>query len=103
MFTLLLKNPVDNLNPALCQLTLKCTVWKSLPLTQGGQDQSYQNDDFSIPIPKMFSIKFDQIISSVSLNWAGGTPRVAKSTLQLSLSLGELALQKYYGSAVIVR
>lgn len=45
----------------------------------------------------LFFVKLDQTINSFV--WAGSTPRIAKNTLQLSLSEGGLSLpnfNKYY-------
>lgn len=56
-----------------------------------------------IPIAKVSFVKLDSIISSFV--WAGKTPRLAQTTLQLPLTRGGLALpnlQLYYWAAVLV-
>lgn len=56
-----------------------------------------------IPIPKSFFDKLDQAVNSFV--WGGLAPRFSRTTLQLPLSLGGLALpcfKKYYWAAVVV-
>lgn len=103
----------DNVYPILNQLIQRCAVWKTLPLTPVGRVNLlkmsflpkflYAFRHTPVPIPNSFFLKLDQTITSFI--WAGATPRVAKHTLQLSLTEGGLSLpnfKKYYWAAILV-
>lgn len=102
----------DNVYPILQELT-RCLTWKSLHLTPVGRINLlkmtflpkflYVFKNTSVPIPNSFFQKLDQVINFFI--WAGLTPRVAKTALQLPLSAGGLALpcfKQYYWAAVLV-
>lgn len=103
----------ENVYPVLQQLTHKCPAWKSLPLSLAGRIHFlkmsflpkflYMFRNTPISIPNSFFIKLEWLMTSFI--WVGSTPRIAKSTLQLPLSHGGLALpcfRQYYGAAVLV-
>lgn len=98
---------IDNVYPVLHQLTARCQAWKSLPLSPVGRINLikmtflpkflYVFSNTPVPIPNSFFDKLDQVVNTFV--WGGLAPRVARTTLQLPLSLGGLALpcfKKYY-------
>lgn len=102
-----------NLTPVMTLLSQRCAAWKTLPLTPVGRVNLvkmsvlprflYVFRQTLVHIPQSFFKKLDKLI--ISFVWNGGVPRIAKSTLQLPLSLGGLALPcflKYYWAAVLV-
>lgn len=102
-----------NLNPVVSLLTQRCVIWKSLPLTPVGRINlikmyilpkfTYLFRQTPIPILNAFFRRLDTIL--ISFIWKGVTPRVAKSTLQLPITLGGLTLPcfiKYYWAAILV-
>lgn len=104
---------IDNVYPILHQLTARCQAWRSLPLSPVGRVNLlkmmflpkflYVFRNTPVLIPKSFFDKLEQVVSSFV--WGGSAPRVARTTLQLPLTMGGLALpcfRKYYWAAVIV-
>lgn len=85
-----------NLTPVVSQLSHRCAIWKNLPLTPVGRVNlvkmtvlprfTYLFRHTPIPIPVSFFNKLDSIITSFV--WKGTMPRIAKSTLQLPVTLG---------------
>lgn len=101
-----------SLTPVVSSLSQTCASWKTLPLTLVGRVNLikmsilpkflYLFRQTPIPIPNTFFNKLYSIITSFI--WNGGTPRIAKITLQLPASLAGLALPcfiKYYWAAVL--
>lgn len=102
-----------NLAPAMSLLTQRCAAWKMLPLTPVGRVNLIKMSVLSkfvylfrqtpVPIPRAFFDKLDSVL--LAFIWNGGTPRIAKTTLHLPITLGGLALPcfvKYYWAAVLV-
>lgn len=103
----------SNVYLVLQKLIQKTSVWKNLPLTPIGRVNLlkmsslpkflYVFRNTPISIPNSFFTKLEQTVTSFI--WQGSIPRVARSTLQLGLSEGGLALsnfKKYYWAAVLV-
>lgn len=101
----------SNVYPVLQKLIQRSSVWKNLPLTPVGRVNLlkmsflptflYVFRNTPISIPNSFFTKLEQI----NLYGWGRVPRVARSTLQIALSEGGLALPNfriYYWTAVLI-
>lgn len=97
----------------LSHLVVKCTAWRSLPLTPVGSVNLlkmvllpkflYFFHNTASQIHRSFFRRLEGVLTTFI--WAGRPPRVAKKILYLPLSGGCLALQNfflYYWAAVLV-
>lgn len=102
-----------NLTPVMARVTHQFSSWKTLPLSPVGRVNlikmsilpkfTYLFRQTPVPIPLSFFTKLDSLVTSFV--WNGKAPRIAKTTLQLPVAMGGLALPcflKYYWAAVLV-